>query len=234
MNESTAKVRRWTKSPLAQPEKRVLIWIAARLPRAIMPDHCSLLGLLSAAWIGIAYALSVKHPAWLWGASAGLVLHWLGDSLDGTLARVRHIERPRYGFYVDHLGDALATVAIGLGLGLSPFMLLSVSLTIVIGYLVLSINVYLETLVVEQFRLGYGIVGPTEVRILLIVLNTVALVSGPIPFRAFGIDATIFDIVGVATALAMAGMLPRRIVRNLRYLARLEPANVVKEPPAQG
>jgi archaetidylinositol phosphate synthase len=234
MSDEASKARRWTKSPLAQPEKRVLIWIAARLPRVIMPDHCSILGLLSAAWIGVAYALSVRDPVWLWGASAGLALHWLGDSLDGTLARVRHIERPRYGFYVDHLGDALATVAIGLGLGLSPYMLLSVGLVIVIGYLVLSINVYLETLVVQQFRLGYGIVGPTEVRILLIVLNTVALVSGPIPFRAFGIEATVFDIAGVSTALAMSAMLPRRIVRNLRYLTQLEPANVVKEPPAQG
>ncbi len=232
MNETTAKVRRWTKSPLAQPEKRVLIWIAGRLPRWIMPDYCSVLGLLSAAWIGVAYALSVRNPAWLWGASAGLMLHWLGDSLDGTLARVRHIERPRYGFYVDHLGDAVATVAIGLGLGLSPFMLLAVGLAIVIGYLVLSINVYLETLVVQQFRLGYGIVGPTEVRILLILLNTVALLSGPIPFRAFGVDATVFDIAGVLTALTMTGMLLRRTIRNLRHLARLEPANVVKEPGA--
>ena len=125
----------------------MLVWIAARLPRWIMPDHCSLLGLLSAAWIGVAYALSVRDAAWLWGASAGLLLHWLGDSLDGTLARVRHIERPRYGFYVDHLGDAIATVAIGLG---------------------------------------------------------------------------------------MTGMLLRRIIRNVRHLARLEPANVVKEPPEQG
>jgi archaetidylinositol phosphate synthase len=231
MNDSTAKVQRWTKSPLAQPEKRVLVWIAARLPRWIMPDHCSLLGLLSAAWIGVAYALSVRNPAWLWGASAGLALHWLGDSLDGTLARVRHIERPRYGFYVDHLGDAIATVAIGLGLGLSPYMLLAVGLAIVIGYLVLSINVYLETLVVQQFRLGYGIVGPTETRILLIILNTIALVSGPIPFRVFGVEATVFDIVGALTVLGMTAMLLRRIVRNLRHLARLEPANVVKAPP---
>ncbi len=86
---------------------------------------------------------------------------------------------------------------------------------------------------VEQFRLGYGILGPTEVRILLIVLNTVALLSGPIPFQAFGVGATVFDIAGVATTLSMTGMLLRRIVRNLRHLGRLEPANVVKEPADQ-
>jgi phosphatidylglycerophosphate synthase len=230
MSEESTKVRRWTKSPLAEPEKRVLVWIAARTPRWLVPDHLSVLGLLSAVWIGVAYGLSVRNPAWLWGASLGLALHWLGDSLDGTLARVRHIERPRYGFYVDHLGDAVATVAIGLGLGLSPFMLLAVGLTIVIGYLLLSINVYLETLVVDQFRLGYGILGPTEVRIMLILLNTLALVLGPIPFHAFGVDATAFDVVGVLTALGMMGMLLRRIIRNLRHLSRLEPPNVVKEP----
>ena len=230
MNANQTKVQRWTKSPLAEPERRVLVWIASRLPRWILPDHCSVLGLLSAAWIGVAYALSVRNPAWLWGASAGLVLHWFGDSLDGTLARVRHIERPRYGFYVDHLGDALATVAIGLGLGLSPYMLLAVGLTIVIGYLVLSINVYLETLVVKEFRLGYGIVGPTETRILLILLNTVAVVLGPIPFQAFGLGATIYDIVGILVALGMTAMLLRRIIRNLRNLSRLEPPNVAKEP----
>ncbi len=230
MNANQTKVQRWTKSPLAEPERRVLVWIASRLPGWILPDHCSVLGLLSAVWIGVTYALSVRNPAWLWGASAGLVLHWFGDSLDGTLARVRHIERPRYGFYVDHLGDALATVAIGLGLGLSPYMLLAVGLTIVIGYLVLSINVYLETLVVKEFRLGYGIVGPTETRILLILLNTVALVLGPIPFRTFGIQATIYDIVGILVALGMTAMLLRRILRNLRNLSRLEPPNVVKEP----
>ena len=230
MDANQTKVQRWTKSPLAEPEKRVLVWIASRLPRWILPDHLSILGLLAAAWIGVSYALSVRNPAWLWGASAGLIVHWLGDSLDGNLARVRHIERPRYGFYVDHLGDALATVAIGLGLGLSPYMLLAVGLTIVIGYLVLSINVYLETLVVKEFRLGYGIVGPTETRILLILLNTVALVLGPIPFRAFGLGATIYDIVGILVALGMTAMLLRRILRNLRNLSRLEPPNVVKEP----
>jgi hypothetical protein len=109
-------------------------------------------------------------------------------------------------------------------------MLLAVGLTIVIGYLVLSINVYLETLVVKEFRLGYGIVGPTETRILLILLNTVALVLGPIPFRAFGLGATIYDIVGILVALGMTAMLVRRIIRNLRNLSRLEPPNVVKEP----
>jgi len=106
------------------------------------------------------------------GASGLLLLHWLGDSLDGTLARVRATERPRYGYYLDHLVDAFATAAIGIGLGLSPSMLFSVGLAIVVAYLILSINTYLETHAFGVFTLGYGRFGPTEARIALIALNT--------------------------------------------------------------
>ena len=100
-------------------------------------------------------------------------MHWLGDSLDGTLARVRGIQRPRYGYYLDHLVDAISTAAIGIGLGLSPHMLLSVGALIVVAYLVLSINVYLESQALGRFSIGYGLLGPTEVRLILIALNTV-------------------------------------------------------------
>src|SRR5688572_2504946 len=123
---------------LARAEGRVLEWIALRLPASIMPDHLTALGVLAATGIAGAYLASNGDKVWLWAASALLVVHWLGDSLDGTLARVRKIERPTYGYYLDHLVDALATAVIGLGLGLSPYMLLSVGLVIVIVYLVLS------------------------------------------------------------------------------------------------
>ena len=102
--------------------------------------------------------------SWLWVASALLVVQWLGDSLDGTLARVRGIQRPKYGYYLDHLVDAISTAAIGIGLGLSPYMLLSVGTLIVVAYLILSINVYLESFALGRFSLGYGYLGPTEIR----------------------------------------------------------------------
>lgn len=229
--ESNANVApRTTKSVLAGPEKWILVRIAARLPAWVTPDQLSALALLAAAWITTAYLLSNRSPAWLWGASAGLVVHWFGDSLDGTLARVRHIERPRYGFYVDHLADALSTAAIGLGLGLSPYMLLSVGFALVIAYLILSLNVYLETLVLQQFRLGYGIMGPTEVRILLILLNTLAALGRAFQIRVMNLDATILDVIGILAAGGMTAMLLRRIIRNLRILGRLEPAGVVRKP----
>src|SRR3954464_4061487 len=110
---------------LAKPEKRLLRAIASRLPRWIVPDDLTALGVAAAIAICVAYQATNANRAWLWVASALLVVHWFGDSLDGTLARVRKAERPRYGYYLDHLVDAVSTACIGIGLGLSPFMLLS-------------------------------------------------------------------------------------------------------------
>ena len=208
---------------LARPEARVLEWIARRLPRFVMPDHLTLLGVLAAVGIAAAYALSNRDPVWLWAASGLLVVHWLGDSLDGTLARVRRSERPRYGYYLDHLVDAIATALIGIGLGLSPHMLLVTGLVIVVAYLVLSINTYLETSTLGVFSLGYGRLGPTEARVALIALNTV-LALGLVPSIAIaGVGLTVMDVAGLALATLMLAGLGARAARNLRRLAQLEP-----------
>ena len=110
------------------------------------------------------------------------MVQWFGDSLDGTLARVRGIERPTYGYYLDHLVDAIATAAIGIGLGLSPLMLLSIGTLIVVAYLILSINVYLESFAFGRFSIGYGYIGPTEIRLILIALNTVVALGAGLGF----------------------------------------------------
>ena len=209
---------------LARPEARVLDWIARRLPRWVMPDHLTALGVLAAVGIAAAYALSNRDPLWLWAASGLLVVHWLGDSLDGTLARVRRTERPRYGYYLDHLVDAVATALIGIGLGLSPHMLLATGLVIVVAYLVLSINTYLETQAFGVFSLGYGRLGPTEARIGLIAVNALL---------ALGLRPLVDDGRPRARACStsrasrsrrlMVGGLAVRAARNLRELARLEP-----------
>jgi phosphatidylglycerophosphate synthase len=205
---------------LARPEARVLEWIARRLPRWVMPDHLTALGVLAALGIAAAYLLSNQDPVWLWAASGLLVVHWLGDSLDGTLARVRRSERPRYGYYLDHLVDAIATAVIGIGLGLSPYMLLATGLVLVIAYLVLSINTYLETHALGVFSLGYGRLGPTEARVGLIALNS-ALALGVAPAVA---GLSVLDVAVLAVAGAMIVALVVRAFRNLRELARLEPA----------
>jgi archaetidylinositol phosphate synthase len=212
---------------LARAEARALDWIAQRLPAWVLPDHMTALGVLAAFGIAGAYLLSNGDKLWLWAASALLVVHWLGDSLDGTLARVRRIERPRYGYYLDHLVDALATAVIGLGLGLSPWMLLAVGLTIVIAYLVLSINTYLETYAFGVFTLGYGRLGPTEARLGLIVVNTLIALGVGVGFEVAGLGLTVLDLVGLAVAAAMIAGLVGRAARNLRTLAAQEPAGRV-------
>jgi phosphatidylglycerophosphate synthase len=212
---------------LARHEGRVLDWIARRLPARVMPDHMTALGVLAAFGIAGAYLLSNGDKAWLWAASALLVVHWLGDSLDGTLARVRGIERPKYGYYLDHLVDALATAVIGLGLGLSPWMLLAVGLTIVIAYLVLSINTYLETYAFGVFTLGYGRLGPTEARLGLIVVNTLIALGVGLGFEFAGLGLTVLDVIGLGIAALMVTGLIGRAARNLRVLAEQEPAGRV-------
>ena len=209
---------------LARHEGRALEWIARRLPSRVMPDHMTALGVFAAFGIAGAYLLSNGDRTWLWAASALLVVHWLGDSLDGTLARVRGIERPKYGYYLDHLVDALATAVIGIGLGLSPWMLLPVGLAIVVAYLVLSINTYLETYAFGVFTLGYGRIGPTEARLALVVVNTLIALGVGLGFHVAGLGVTVLDLVGLgAAALALFGLVVRA-VRNLRALAEREPS----------
>lgn len=219
----SAEHQRQMEFVLARLEKRALLWLAARLPAGMMPDHLTLIGILGATMVGAGYMLSNGNEDWLLLSIAGLVVNWFGDSLDGTLARFRRIERPRYGFYLDHLTDAYSTVMIGVGLGLSPYMLLAVGMAIVIAYLVLSINVYLETHAFGTFELAYGAVGPTEVRILLIILNLAALLATPLHFTVLGIGMTVFDIVGLAIVAGMGALLAQRVTRNLRTLAAAEP-----------
>ncbi len=209
---------------LAGPEKRLLHAIARRLPKRVLPDDLTALGVLSAIAICACYVLSNEDPAWLWAASGLLVVHWFGDSLDGTLARVRGIGRPRYGYYLDHLVDAVSTVAIGLGLGLSPYMLLSVGTLIVVGYLMLSINVYLESQALGRFSIGYGKIGPTEARILLIGLNTALVLGGGLGFELGGLGLSVLDLAGTAVVALMVVVLVGRARRNLAELAAVEPA----------
>ena len=209
---------------LAGAERRLLTAIARRLPRWILPDDLTALGVLSALGIFAAYVMSNHDPAWLWAASGLLALHWLGDSLDGTLARVRAIQRPRYGYYLDHLVDAVSTVLIGIGLGLSPFMLLSVGTLIVVAYLVLSINVYLESQALGRFSIGYGRLGPTEARVALVALNTALVSTGGLGFTVLGTDVSALDLAGIAAVSVMLTLVGVRAVRNLTELAKAEPA----------
>src|SRR4051812_13093381 len=204
---------------LARPEQRLLEAIARRLPAQVLPDHLTALALLAAGGFAAFGALG-----WLWGMAGLLVVQWLGDSLDGTLARVRRAERPRYGYYLDHLADALSTGLVGIGLGLTAHMHLTVALVLVIAYLALSINTYLETQALGVFRLGYGRLGPTEARLGRVGLNTALALGAPLGFHVAGLGMTVLDLVGLGVAAAMLGGLAVRAFANLRILAEREPA----------
>ena len=161
-------------------------------------------------------------------------MNWLGDSLDGTLARVRGIERPRYGYYLDHLVDAGATVLIGLGLGLSPHMLLSLGMLIVIAYLVVSINVNLESHALGRLSIAYGKLGPTEGRLCLIAINSWLALGGGLSFGVLGVGVSALDLFALAAALVMIAAVCARAVRNLLELARAEPAAGRRRAPRDG
>jgi len=208
---------------LANFERPVLQWLAARIPRSIRSNHLTVLGVLGATGAGVAYALTNHSHAWLWVASAMLVVNWLGDSLDGTLARVRGTQRPKYGYYLDHVVDAYSTAIIGLGLGLSPYVYLGLALGIVIVYLAMSINVYLESTVFGVFKISYGRIGPTEVRLILILLNTSAVITAgwpsPLPVPMNLVANWTLGVVLAAMVVLFVG----RFARNLYRLSKLEP-----------
>lgn len=208
---------------LAVPERRVLRALAARVPAGLRPNHFTVFGTMAAVGTGVAYAMTTYHPGWLWVASLMLAVNWLGDSLDGTLARVRKAERPRYGYYLDHIVDAFSTIAIGIGLGLSPYVDFALATGLVLVYLVLSINVYLESSVFGVFQLDYGRLGPTEVRLLLIVINTVlALVAHAHITSPAAIESVVSRVL-LVMLIGMVAMLVLRFARNLTNLAKLEP-----------
>jgi phosphatidylglycerophosphate synthase len=223
MTELSAEAPREKTFLLAKPEARVLTWIAQRLPARVLPDHLTLLGVLAALGVAITYLLSNDGNGWLLVGAGLLVVQWLGDSLDGTLARTRKIERPRYGYYLDHLVDAISTALIGIGLGLSPHLLLATGLLIVVAYLVLSINTYLETSVFGVFELGYGIFGPTEARLALVAMNVAMALGAGMSFTLFGVGVTVLDVVAWVIAGGMLAGLGFRAAKNLRTLAAAEP-----------
>jgi len=168
IEKSPERINNILLGPLERP---ALAWLAKKLPNWVTPDFLTFTGLLATVIIFISYILTNKNPAFLWLASFGFVLNWFGDSLDGTLARYRHIERPRYGFFIDHTIDAISEVLIFLGLGLSPYIDFRIASLFLIGYLLLSILTYIATYVNGVFRISFLKLGPTEMRVIAILIN---------------------------------------------------------------
>lgn len=199
-------------------EKRALLWLTARMPSRVTPDILTGLGLAGSAVMFAGYALSHISPAYLWLATFGLAVNWLGDSADGTLARVRRIERPRYGFYIDHTVDVASEAFVFLGLGVSPYVRLDVAALAFIGYLALSVAVYVRTCVDGVFRISYSRVGPTELRIVLVAANTAIFAWGNPAFEIAGRTLTLFDGVVGAVGITLACAFVATVLRGLGEL----------------
>ena len=208
-------------SMLAAAEKKTLVWLAGRLPAWVNSDHLTLLGFAAMFAAGLLYWVASWDRRALIGVIAALAVNWFGDSLDGTLARVRNRLRPRYGFYVDHVTDAIGTFFLMGGLALSGYMNPFIALGLLIAYLLLSIEVYLTTYTIGKFHLSFWSFGPTELRLLLCLGNLAIFLRGPAAKLA-GREFLLFDIGGICGIVGMSAMLVWAALRHTRQLYEAE------------
>jgi phosphatidylglycerophosphate synthase len=217
-------INRIQQNLLAASERRLLNWLCARLPAWVTPDQLTAAGMAGAVVVFAGYWLSTIDSAWLWLAIAGLVLQWFGDSLDGSLARFRQIERPSFGYFIDHSCDGLATLLILAGIGLSPFVRLDVALLCLAGYLLLSIHAFLSARVIGELPLSHLGAGPTELRLVLVALTLAMMVLGPNPGALAPLSAFDFIIGGVG--ISLVALFVVQTMKTGRVLAERE-----RQPP---
>ena len=220
-----ANHRRVNNILLGPLERPALKWLAAHMPAWVTPDVCTVIGVLGALMIAVSYILSSYDPNFLWLASFGFLVNWFGDSLDGTLARYRKIERPVFGFFVDHTMDAVSSMLIFLGLGLTPYVSFSLASLALIAYLLLSVLVFLRTSVVGEFKISYSMLGPTEIRVIAVLLNTFMYFGGArTSSLAFGtvnpVTFTPYDIVVGAIALLLLSFFFMTAAQDIIRLAK--------------
>jgi len=222
MTETSAppQPEREHRSLTAAAEKRLLVWLAERMPSSVSPDHLTLLGLLGNALAGAGYALAGRNPAWLHVVNLALVVNWFGDSLDGTLARVRKRLRPRYGFYVDHLVDAFGALFLLVGLAFSGLASERIALALLVVYFLFSINMYLATVALGVFKISYGLFGGTELRILLAIVNLLVLAWPRVVL--FGRSFLLFDLLAGAGAVGLAMVTLRSAAQVTKRLYEAE------------
>ena len=201
-------------------ERRALVWLAARMPRWVTSDQLTLLGFVAMFLAGASYFLSRWHPIGLLLATVCLALNWFGDSLDGTLARVRNRQRPRYGFYVDHMVDSFGALFLMSGLAASGHVDWLIAMGMLVAFLLLSIESYLASYTLGIFRLSFAKFGPTEIRILLAVGNTVLWFRPDI--KVPGLSYRLLDFGGLVAVGAMGIMVVAATVWHTRELYRQE------------
>jgi archaetidylinositol phosphate synthase len=213
---------------VAVQERILLNWACSKMPRAVTPNHMSAVGVSGALLVLAGYAATWFAPGFLWLASLGLVLHWFGDSMDGSLARWRATERPRFGYFFDHSIDALGNAVIMLGLGCSVYVRMDVAMAALAGYLLMTIHVLLKKQAENVFQLSFLALGPTELRLGLIILNIIMWIGGPIAIERAGRDVSIYDVPIFAFAVAVGLVYVVVTVRTSARLSKEDP------PPPPG
>lgn len=231
--QNDAQAKRIQTSVLNAAEKKALVWLAERQPAWMTSDILTGVGVFGAVLIAIGYVLSLSDIRFLWLSSFGFVVNWYGDSLDGTLARVRNTQRPKYGYYLDHTIDAINEMLIFVSIGLSGLLHLEIALFALIFYLLMTINTSINAHLKKEFRLTYAKMGPTEFRIILIVINTLFVLIRPLrefshTFTAFGREVTFgaLDYIGIFIVILLAILHIASIAVDLKWYAKADPKPV--------
>jgi len=211
-------------------ERPALNWMSAHMPSGITPNMLTYLGLAGAIMTFVAYGLSRQNRNYLWVASLGFIVNWLGDSLDGTLARYRKIERPRFGFYVDHSADAFTQVVFFAGLGISPYVRFDFALLALIGYLLMSILTYINAIVGGEFRISYAKIGPTEMRMIAILTNLYFYFGRSAAWNSPIGPLSNFDAVLLIIAVVMLGGFLVTAIMKAREWDKLDPGKKPGSP----
>ena len=228
--EQVKQAQRIQTSILNAAEKKALVWMAQRLPRWVTSDMMTFTGFVGAVIICVGCILSNQSPYWLWLSIGGLVVNWFGDSLDGTIARVRNQQRPKYGFFLDHNVDCINEAIMFVGFGLSPYMNLSIALMVLVIYLMISVYVYINSHLKGEFKLTYAKMGPTELRLIIIIANLLFMYVAPI--REFALETTILgesvtfrilDFIGLFLLVAISIAYLVSLYKDRKYFAALEP-----------
>jgi archaetidylinositol phosphate synthase len=214
------EARREVQGVTASAERRAIRFLCERLPAWIQSDHLTALGLAATAGVGVAYALSAGAPVWLYVVNLMLVVNWFGDSLDGSLARFRRTERPRYGFYIDHIVDAVGALMVIGGLALSGLMSPAAAAVLLIAYYLMAIHVYLATYTAGTFKISYGPIGGTELRILLAAANIAALYWPRL--LVGGLDLRLFDILAALMTIGLLATFAVSVPRLALALRRAD------------
>jgi phosphatidylglycerophosphate synthase len=230
MENNKADAVRIQTSILNALEKKVLVYLAERQPKWMTSDILTYLGTFGAVVIAAGYILSARNINFLWLSSLGFIINWYGDSLDGTLARVRNTQRPIYGYYLDHTIDAMNEVMIFVGVGLSGLIHLEIALLALVMYFLMTINVSINAHLKKEFRLTYASMGPTEFRIVMIIINTLfALIP---PLREFSHNITIcgheftfgaLDYIGIVIIIVLVLMHLTTVIKDIKDYAKMDP-----------